>query len=74
MSTTPSWTLALCNGGGFSWGIMALSPRQLEGAYLAAVEGMGIVLMTLLAFRREFASGALVQVMRMIALLNPRHG
>lgn len=35
----------------------------LEGAYLAAVEGMGIVLTTLPAFRREFASGALVHVL-----------
>ncbi len=35
----------------------------LEGAYLAAVEGMGIVLTTLVAFRREFASGVLVQVL-----------
>lgn len=36
----------------------------LQGAYLAAVEGMGIVLTTLPTFRREFASGALVQVLR----------
>ncbi|WP_131194564.1 LysR family transcriptional regulator [Lichenihabitans psoromatis] len=35
----------------------------LQGAYLAAVEGMGIVLTTLPAFRREFGSGALVQVL-----------
>lgn len=35
----------------------------LQGAYLAAVEGMGIVLTTLPAFRREFQSGALVQVL-----------
>jgi DNA-binding transcriptional LysR family regulator len=35
----------------------------LEGAYLAAVEGMGIVMTTLSAFRREFASGALVHVL-----------
>ena len=35
----------------------------LQGAYLAAVEGMGIVLTTLPAFRREFASGALVHVL-----------
>ncbi len=35
----------------------------LQGAYLAAVEGMGIVLTTLPAFRREFESGALVQVL-----------
>lgn len=35
----------------------------LQGAYLAAVEGMGIVLTTLPAFRREFAIGALVQVL-----------
>jgi DNA-binding transcriptional LysR family regulator len=35
----------------------------LQGAYLAAVEGMGIVLTTVPAFRREFASGALVQVL-----------
>ena len=35
----------------------------LQGAYLAAVEGMGIVLTTLPAFRREFASGTLVQVL-----------
>jgi len=37
--------------------------NDLQGAYLAAVEGMGIVLTTLSAFRREFASGALVQVL-----------
>lgn len=35
----------------------------LQGAYLAAVEGMGIVMTTLPAFRREFESGALVQVL-----------
>jgi DNA-binding transcriptional LysR family regulator len=35
----------------------------LEGAYLAAVEGMGIVMTTLSAFRREFASGAQVHVL-----------
>jgi DNA-binding transcriptional LysR family regulator len=35
----------------------------LQGAYLAAVEGMGIVLTTVPAFRREFESGALVQVL-----------
>ncbi len=35
----------------------------LQGAYLAAVEGMGIVLTTLPAFRREFESRALVQVL-----------
>ena len=35
----------------------------LQGAYLAAIEGMGIVLTTIPAFRREFASGALVQVL-----------
>jgi len=36
---------------------------DLQGAYLAAVEGMGIVLTTLPVFRREFASGALVHVL-----------
>lgn len=36
---------------------------DLQGAYLAAVEGMGIVLTTLSAFRREFQSGALVHVL-----------
>jgi DNA-binding transcriptional LysR family regulator len=36
---------------------------DLQGAYLAAVEGMGIVLTTLSAFRRELASGALVHVL-----------
>jgi len=36
---------------------------DLQGAYLAAVEGMGIVLTTISAFRREFATGALVQVL-----------
>lgn len=35
----------------------------LEGAYLAAIEGMGIVLTTLPAFRREVASGSLVHVL-----------
>lgn len=35
----------------------------LQGAYVAAVEGMGIVLTTVPAFRREFASGTLVQVL-----------
>ncbi|MGO9428231.1 LysR substrate-binding domain-containing protein [Rhodoblastus sp.] len=35
----------------------------LQGALLAAVEGMGIVLTTLPAIRREFESGALVQVL-----------
>jgi DNA-binding transcriptional LysR family regulator len=37
--------------------------NDLQGVYLAAVEGMGIVLTTLSAFRREFATGALVQVL-----------
>jgi DNA-binding transcriptional LysR family regulator len=36
---------------------------KLQGAYLAAVEGMGIVLTTVSAFRREFASGTLVHVL-----------
>ncbi|CAN5123388.1 LysR family transcriptional regulator [soil metagenome] len=36
---------------------------DLQGAYLAAVEGMGIVLTTLSAFRREFESGALVHIL-----------
>ncbi len=36
---------------------------MLQGAYVAAVEGMGIVLTTVPAFRREFASGTLVQVL-----------
>ncbi len=35
----------------------------LQGAYLAAVEGMGIVLTTLPAFRREFESGTLEHVL-----------
>jgi hypothetical protein len=35
----------------------------LQGVRLAAVEGMGIVLTTLPAFRREFARGSLVQVL-----------
>ncbi|WP_374545505.1 LysR substrate-binding domain-containing protein [Rhodoblastus sp.] len=35
----------------------------LQGALLAAVEGMGIVLTTLPAIRREFESGVLVQVL-----------
>lgn len=35
----------------------------LQGAYLAAIEGMGIVLTTMPAFRREFESGVLVQVL-----------
>jgi DNA-binding transcriptional LysR family regulator len=35
----------------------------LQGALLAAVEGMGIVLTTLPAIRREFEIGALVQVL-----------
>jgi DNA-binding transcriptional LysR family regulator len=35
----------------------------LQGAYLAAVEGLGIVLTTLPAFKRELESGALVQVL-----------
>jgi DNA-binding transcriptional LysR family regulator len=34
-----------------------------ESAYLAAVEGLGVVLTTLAAFRREFASGVLLQVL-----------
>lgn len=37
--------------------------NDLQGAYLAAVEGMGLVLTTLSAFRRELASGALVHVL-----------
>lgn len=37
--------------------------NDLQGAYLAAVEGMGIVVTTLSAFRRELASGALVHVL-----------
>jgi DNA-binding transcriptional LysR family regulator len=40
-----------------------LRVTDLQGAYLAAVEGMGIVLTTLPAFRREFESGVLVQVL-----------
>jgi DNA-binding transcriptional LysR family regulator len=36
---------------------------DLQGAYLAAVEGMGMVLTTVPAFRREFATGVLVQVL-----------
>lgn len=40
-----------------------LSINVLEGAYLAAVEGMGIVLTTVPAFRREFKSGVLVRVL-----------
>jgi DNA-binding transcriptional LysR family regulator len=36
---------------------------DLQGAYLAAVEGMGIVLTTVSAFRREFDSRALVHVL-----------
>lgn len=35
----------------------------LQGAYLAAVEGMGIVLATLPAIRRELESGALVHIL-----------
>lgn len=35
----------------------------LQGAYLAAIEGMGIVLTTSPAIRREFESGELVQVL-----------
>lgn len=35
----------------------------LQGAHVAAVEGMGIVLTTLPAIRREFDSGALVRVL-----------
>jgi DNA-binding transcriptional LysR family regulator len=40
-----------------------LRVTDLQGAYLAAVEGMGIVLTTLPAFRREFESGVLVQIL-----------
>jgi DNA-binding transcriptional LysR family regulator len=35
----------------------------LQGAYVAAMEGMGIILTTIPAFRSAFASGALVRVL-----------
>ena len=37
--------------------------NDLQGAYLAALEGMGIVLTTLSAFRRELAVGTLVHIL-----------